>query len=62
MKEKIHLDVNIAIFIFQTTSVNMTVVVKRRKISKPFHRNKDKLFMNQFVHRYQNLNAVLLPA
>ena len=60
MKEKIHLYVNIAIFIFQTTSVNITVVLKRREISKPFHRNGDKLFMNQFVHCYQIVNAVYL--
>ena len=62
MKEKIHLDVNIAIINFQTTSVNMTDGMKRRGISKPFHWNRDKSFWNQFVCRCQNVNAVLLPA
>ena len=55
MKEKIHLGVNIAIFRFQTTSMHMTVVLKRN-----FKAETDELFMNQFAH--QSVNAVLLPA
>ena len=52
--KNIQTDMIIAIFGFQPTSVNMT--------SKPFHRKRDKLSMNQFVHHYQNVNAVLLFA
>ena len=41
---------------------NITFLQFMREISKPFHGNRDKLSMNQFVHCYQNLNAVLLFA